>query len=58
MESRQLGHSVIVAERHYAGLIRGIPIEAKTLEAAMQIEGEAAQVIESIAAPARHLAAV
>jgi hypothetical protein len=32
--------------------------DAKTLEAAMQIEGEAAQVIESIAAPAVHLPAV
>jgi hypothetical protein len=32
--------------------------DAKTLEAAMQIEGEAAQVIESIAAPAVHRPAV
>ncbi len=47
MESRQLGHSVLVAEKHYAGLIRGIPIEAKTLEAAMQIETQAAEVVAS-----------
>jgi integrase len=58
MESRQLGHSVIVAERFYAGLLRGIPIEAKTLEAAMQIKKEAAQVVESIGAPAGRLVAV
>lgn len=58
MESRRLGHSVIVAEKFYAGLIRGIPIEAKTLESAMQIKKEAKQVIASIASPARHLAAV
>jgi integrase len=58
MESRQLGHSVIVAEKHYAGLLRGIPIEAKTLEAAMQIETQAAQVIASVSAPAGRLVAV
>ena len=58
MESRQLGHSVIVAERHYAGLIRGIPIDARSLEAAMQIEAEADRVIASIASPARRLRAV
>jgi hypothetical protein len=58
MESRQLGHSVLVAEKHYAGLIRGIPIEARTLEAAMQIERAADQVIASIASPAGRLAAV
>jgi hypothetical protein len=58
MESRQLGHSILVAEKHYAGLIRGIPIEARTLEAAMQIETAADQVIVSIASPAGRLAAV
>jgi integrase len=58
MESRQLGHSVVMAERHYAGLIRGIPIEAKTLETAIQIEAEAAQVIASIASPAGRLRAI
>jgi len=58
MESRQLGHSILVAERHYVGLIRGIPIEARTLEAAMQIEREADQVIASITSHAGRLAAV
>ncbi|MEY4508203.1 MAG: Phage integrase family [Pseudomonadota bacterium] len=36
--AKQLGHSVQVAERHYTGLVRGIPASARTLEAAMQIE--------------------
>jgi hypothetical protein len=58
MESRQLGHSILVAERHYVGLIRGIPIEARTLEAAMQIEREADQVIASITSHAGRLVAV
>jgi integrase len=38
MSARQLGHSVQVAERDYLGLHRGIPREARTLEAAMQTE--------------------
>ncbi len=36
--AKRLGHSVEVAEKHYAGLIRSAPQEAKTLEAAMEIE--------------------
>ncbi len=35
----QLGHSVKVAEDHYLGVNRSIPRDARTLEAAMQIEG-------------------
>ena len=58
MESRQLGHSIKVAQEHYVGLIRGIPIEARSLEASMQIEAEAAQVITSIASPAGLLRAI
>jgi integrase len=38
MSAKQLGHSVAVAERHYLGVHRGIPREARTLEAAMQVE--------------------
>lgn len=38
MSARQLGHSVAVAERHYLGVIRGIPRGDRTLEQAMQIE--------------------
>jgi len=37
LSARQLGHSVQVAERHYLGVIRGIPADATSLEAAMRI---------------------
>jgi hypothetical protein len=36
--AKQLRHAVAVAERHYVGLVGGIPASARTLEAAMQIE--------------------
>jgi integrase len=49
--AKQLGHSVTVAEKHYVGLVRGIPREARTLEAAMQIEEQVAHV--TMAARAR-----
>lgn len=42
--ARQLGHSVVISERHYMGLLRGIPESARTLEAAMGIEAEVAMV--------------
>jgi integrase len=35
--ARQLGHSVVIAERHYVGVVK-IAADARTLEAAMQIE--------------------
>jgi integrase len=38
----RLGHSVQVAERHYLGVLRKIPKDATTLEAAMEIEAELA----------------
>src|SRR5690606_35237730 len=47
--ARQLGHSVAVAERHYLGLIRGIPREARALEEVMQIQVQMARVIEAAA---------
>lgn len=34
----QLGHSSAVADRHYRGVLRGIPSDARTVEAAMGIE--------------------
>jgi integrase len=43
--AKQLGHSVTVAERHYVGLVRGIPPTATTLEAAMGIEAQMKAVI-------------
>jgi len=45
--ARQLGHSVQVAEKHYLGLVRGIPRDARTLEAAMQIDVPMRAVIDS-----------
>lgn len=51
MSARQLGHSVAVAERHYLGVVRGIPREARTLESAMQIEALAQRIIEEVSAP-------
>jgi hypothetical protein len=46
--AKQLGHSVAVAERHYLGLVRGIPREARTLEAAMQIEAVMGRVVAAV----------
>lgn len=42
--ARRLGHSVTIAEKHYLGQLRGIPREAKTIEAAMGIEDLAAAI--------------
>ncbi len=50
MSARQLGHSVQVAEKHYLGLIRGIPRDARTLDEAMQLGAELERVITSIGA--------
>lgn len=52
MSARQLGHSVAVAERHYLGVHRGIPKDAHTLEAAMQIE-EAMRRVPAMVADSR-----
>ncbi len=41
----QLGHSVPVAEKHYVGVLTGIPPMAQTLEAAMDVEGIIAHLI-------------
>jgi integrase len=44
--AKQLGHSVQVAEKHYLGLVRGIPRQARTLEAAMQIDKLAKGIVK------------
>lgn len=49
--AKQLGHSVAVAERHYVDVVRGIPRDARTVEAAMQIEAELGRVVESVGVP-------
>jgi integrase len=51
--AKQLGHSVTVAEKRYVGLLRGIPREARTLEAAMQIEPIMARVVASVSGARR-----
>jgi integrase len=43
--AKQLGHSVQIAERHYVDVARGIPREARTLEAAMQIEAQLSDMV-------------
>lgn len=43
--ARQLGHSAPVAVQHYLEVVRGIPREARTLEAAMGIEDLMAEVV-------------
>lgn len=48
--AKQLGHSVAVAERHYVGLVRGIPREARTLEAAMQVDAQMKRGVASASA--------
>jgi integrase len=48
MSAKQLGHSVTIAERHYTGLLRGIPKDAHTLESAMQIEPTMRAVMASV----------
>lgn len=46
-EAKQLGHSVTVAERHYAGVVR-VAADARTLEAAMGVENEVAEVARRV----------
>lgn len=43
--AKQLGHSVTVAEKHYLGLVKNIPMEGKTLEAAMGIESVRGRIV-------------
>jgi integrase len=47
MSARRLGHAVAVAERHYLGVV-SVPAEAKTLEAAMQIEDLADRIVAAV----------
>lgn len=36
--AKSVGHSVVVAEKHYAGLVKNLPKSCATLEEAMQLE--------------------
>lgn len=51
--AKQLGHSVQVAEKHYTGVLRGIPRDARDLEAAMQINTEMGKVLTSLESAGR-----
>ena len=46
--ARQLGHSVTVAEKHYLGLLKGLPRDARSIEAAVGIEAELRQIVEAV----------
>ena len=46
--AKQLGHSQAVQEKHYAGLVKGIRPEIKTLEEAMQIEAEVRMILDIV----------
>ncbi len=46
--AKQLGHSVAVAEDYYLEVVRDISPEAKSLEAAMQIEPQMALIMKAV----------
>lgn len=50
LAAKRLGHSVQVAERHYAGALNGLPADARTLEAAAGVEDLAAAIVAAEAA--------
>jgi integrase len=48
--ARRLGHSVVIAERAYAGVLRDLPADARTLEAAAGVEDLAEAIVAAEAA--------
>jgi integrase len=50
LAAKRLGHSVQVAERHYAGALNGLPADARTLEAAAGVEDLAQAIVDAEAA--------
>jgi integrase len=44
--ARMLGHSVAVSEKHYLGVLPGVPASAKTVEAAMEAEAEFRAIVD------------
>jgi len=48
LAAKQLGHSVVVAEKKYAGTMRGISREARSLDAAMQIAPQLERVSAAV----------
>jgi integrase len=49
--AKQIGHAVPTAEKFYLGVLKGISPDAKTLEAAMQIEDLVAKMIGRVGTP-------
>jgi hypothetical protein len=45
---------VTVAEKHYVGLVRGIPATARTLEAAMGVEAQVGEVLRAAVVRAKN----
>jgi integrase len=45
LAAKRCGHSVVISEKHYAGLLRDLPREARTIEAALGIEDLAAEIV-------------
>ena len=43
--AQQLGHRVQIAEKHYLGVVRGNPRDARTLDAAMQLDDALGRVV-------------
>lgn len=52
--ARRLGHSVMIAERHYVGTLKGLPKKAKTLEAVLEIRKEIDEVVGRATGRADH----
>jgi integrase len=45
LTAKQLGHSLTISERHYMGIVRGVPVSARTVESAMEAECEFRAVV-------------
>lgn len=49
LSAKRLGHSVVIAERLYVGVMPDLPREARTIEAALGIEQEAQAIVAQVA---------
>lgn len=52
----QLGHSVEVAQKHYLGVVRGIPAEAHDLDSVMLVRDELGQISKCLTGRSRQVA--
>ena len=55
ISASRCGHSIETAQKHYAGLLRGVPRDLTTLEAMMGIEDLADAIVDSVATGVRAL---